>query len=59
MILFVRETRKDDRGVGNPYLCLGWVRHVSHKSERPMQIVWELERPMPAFLYDRAKLAAG
>jgi hypothetical protein len=59
VLLFVRENRRDERTVGSPYLCLGTVRHVSHKSDRPMQVVWKLERPMPAYLYDRAKLAAG
>ncbi len=59
VLLFVRENKRDDRKVSNPYLCLGPVHHVSHKSERPMQIVWELERAMPAFLFDRSKLAAG
>jgi Domain of unknown function (DUF3427) len=59
VIIFVRENRRDDRDVSSPYLCLGPARHVSHKSERPMQIVWELERPMPGDIFQRAKLAAG
>ncbi len=59
VVLFVRETNDDERGESNPFLCLGFARHVSHKSDRPMQIVWELERPMPAEIYSRAKLAAG
>ena len=59
VILFVRENKRDDRGVSMPYLCLGPARHVSHQADRPMQVVWELERPMPAEIYGRAKLAAG
>jgi hypothetical protein len=59
VILFVRENRQDDRGVSNPYLCLGPARYVSHRSDRPMQIVWELERAMPAEIYQHAKVAAG
>jgi superfamily II DNA or RNA helicase len=59
VILFVRENRQDDRGVSNPYLCLGPARYVSHRSDRPMQIVWELERAMPADIYQHAKVAAG
>jgi superfamily II DNA or RNA helicase len=59
VILFVREHKKDDRGESRPYLCLGPARHVSHRSDRPMQIVWELERPMPAEIYQHAKVAAG
>ncbi len=59
VILFVRENRRDERGQTNPYLCLGPARHVSHRSDRPMQVVWELERPMPAEIYQHAKVAAG
>ncbi len=59
VILFVRENRRDERGVSTPYFCLGPARHVSHKSDRPMQIVWELERPMPVEIYSHAKVAAG
>jgi superfamily II DNA or RNA helicase/HKD family nuclease len=59
VILFVRENRRDEREQSNPYLCLGPARHVSHRSDRPMQIVWELERPMPAEIYEHAKVAAG
>jgi hypothetical protein len=32
---------------------------MRHQSERPMKIVWELARPMPAWLYLDAKVAAG
>ena len=59
MILFVRENNDDDRGVRNPFVCLGPARHVSHKSDRPIQIIWELERPMPPEIYGYAKVAAG
>ena len=59
VIVFVRENRRDERDVSTPYLCLGPARHASHKSDRPMQIVWELERPMPSEIFQRAKLAAG
>jgi hypothetical protein len=59
VILFVREHKRDQRGVSAPYVCLGPARHVSHESDRPVKFVWELERPMPAEIYQRAKLAAG
>ncbi len=59
VILFVRENKRDERDVSTPYLCLGPARHVSHKSDRPMQIVWELERWMPVEIYSHAKVAAG
>lgn len=59
VVLFVRENKRDERDVSAPYLCLGPARHVSHQSDRPMQIVWELERPMPTEIYSLAKVAAG
>jgi superfamily II DNA or RNA helicase len=59
VVLFVRENRRDERDVSAPYLCLGYAHHVSHQSDRPMQIVWELDRPMPAEIYQHAKVAAG
>jgi superfamily II DNA or RNA helicase len=59
VILFVRENRDDERGESSPYLCLGPARHVSHRSDRPMQVVWELDRAMPAHIYQHAKVAAG
>ncbi len=59
ILLFVRRTKKDARGLTSPYLFLGPVRCESAESERPIQIVWELERPMPADYYSDVKLAAG
>jgi hypothetical protein len=59
VMLFVREDNDDERGVSAPFICLGPARHVSHKSDRPMQIIWELERPMPGEIYSHAKIAAG
>lgn len=59
VVLFVREDRDDERGESNPYLCLGPARHISHRNDRPMEIVWELERPMPGVIYQHAKVAAG
>lgn len=59
VVLFVRENKRDDREIGNPYLCLGPARYVQHESERPMRIVWELDRPMPAEIFQAAKVAAG
>jgi superfamily II DNA or RNA helicase len=59
VILFVRENNDDGRGESAPFVCLGPARHVSHKSDRPMQIIWELDRPMPPAIYSHAKVAAG
>ena len=59
VILFVRERKRDGRGETLPYHCLGYARYRSHESERPMKILWELERPMPGWLYQAGKVVAG
>lgn len=59
IVLFVRERKKDARGETAAYLCLGQVRHVQHEGERPMRIVWKLDRAMPGSLFQAAKVAAG
>ncbi len=57
--LFVRQRRKDERGITMPYVFLGPCRYVEHTGGRPMQVIWELERPMPSWLYQEVKVAAG
>ncbi len=59
VILFVRERKKGSGGGTLPYHCLGHARYRSHESEHPMKILWELKRPMPGWLYQAAKTAAG
>ncbi|MBK7862493.1 MAG: DUF3427 domain-containing protein [Archangiaceae bacterium] len=58
-LLFVRRAKVTELGVTAPYLFLGPVRYVSHESEKPMRIVWELERAMPASFFNEVKIAAG
>ena len=59
VVLFVRERKRDGRGETHPYHCLGRAHYRSHESERPMKILWELERPMPGWLYQAGKVVAG
>jgi hypothetical protein len=59
VLLFARRRKRDGRGETTPYTCLGFANLVRHESSRPMKIVWELERPMPAGFYQEAKVAAG
>ena len=59
VVLFVRERKRDGRGVALPYCCLGRAHYRSHESERPMKVLWELERPMPGWLYQAGKVVAG
>ncbi|MBI2376570.1 MAG: DUF3427 domain-containing protein [Deltaproteobacteria bacterium] len=58
-LLFVRKGKAEASGVTSPYLFLGPVRYVSHEGEKPMRIVWDLERPMPSSFFNEVKVAAG
>ncbi len=58
-LLFVRQRRGDDRGETMPYTLLGHCEYRAHRGDRPMQIEWELLRPMPAGYYQEVKVAAG
>ncbi len=55
VVLFVRERKSDIRGETAPYHCLGKAHYQRHESERPMKIIWKLERPMPGWLYQDSK----
>jgi superfamily II DNA or RNA helicase/HKD family nuclease len=44
--LFARPT------VNDQYVCLGPVTYESHTGNRPLSIVWRLENPMPASLFE-------
>jgi hypothetical protein len=57
--LFVRETRRTSRDMAAPYLYAGQAHYDSHRSERPIEIIWRLERELPADVYHSAKAVAG
>ena len=59
VLLFVRATKYDARGLTMPYVNLGPVRCVSATGDRPLQIVWELEHAMPPSWYRQVKIAAA
>ena len=48
-LIFIRKYKKEN-GQTAPYYYLGPVRYKSHKGNRPMNIIWELENQIPAFL---------
>jgi len=59
VLLFVREYKKDNAGVA-PFTFLGLADYVSHQGSRPMDIVWRLEKPIPAkYLKKTNKLVVG
>lgn len=59
ILLFVRQRKEARPGVTAPYTFLGPARYLRHEGARPMAIEWELERDMPAWLFQEVKVAAG
>ena len=57
IVLFVRRNKKDAIGT-SPYMCLGTVKYISHEGSKPMHIRWSLDRPMPASMFQTAKIAS-
>ena len=47
VLLFVRTSKTDGAGRTLPYFCAGFGNYVSHESDRPIAITWELESPLP------------
>jgi hypothetical protein len=59
IVLFVRERRTLETGVGSPYVCLGPVQYVSSSGSRPVSFTWELDVPMPEELFETARTVAA
>lgn len=60
ILLFVRETNKNQYKTTNSFVFLGKVNYIDHYGSKPMSINWKLERPIPAYLWkDTAKMAVG
>ena len=60
LFLFVREHSKDEYGSTMGFVNFGEVTYLSHHGSQPMNITWQLEMPMPAFMWKQAaKLAVG
>ena len=57
IVPFVRRNNKDAIGT-RPYMCLGTVKYISHEGSKPMHIRWSLDRPMPASMFQIAKIAS-
>ncbi len=58
ILLFVREFKQDALGT-SPYTFLGQAKYVSHTGSKPMNIVWELEQPIPAKYLKRVQQVIG
>jgi hypothetical protein len=58
--LFLRESKEADADLGvPPYLYVGPMTYVEHTGDRPMRIIWELSRPLPADTFHAARVAAA
>lgn len=55
VILFVRSRPRDHRRESLPFTCLGPARCVDHGGGRPMQVVWELDSPMPSWVLQEGR----
>jgi hypothetical protein len=51
-MLFFARTRKKENGVTVPFTLLGPARLESFKSERPIQMRWQLAHPMPVEMFE-------
>jgi hypothetical protein len=52
--LFLRESKRDEGWGAPPYLYAGPMSYVSHERDRPIRIVWELERALPGDVFHYA-----
>lgn len=60
LLLFVREKAGDEFGNTIGYVFLGEGNFKNHYGSKPMNIKWELNEPIPNYLWkDSAKLAIG
>ena len=60
ILLFVREKNKDEFGNTMGYVFVGEGTLIKSEGTKPMNIKWELNEPMPHYLWkDAAKLRVG
>ena len=58
VLLFVREFKHEGLRT-SPYTFLGQATYVSHHGSKPMNIVWQLEKPIPAKYMKRVQQMIG
>lgn len=60
ILLFVRERNEDEYKNTMSYVFLGEAKYVDYYGSKPMNITWELNEPMPHYIWkDFAKMAVG
>lgn len=53
VLLFVREY-KSENSITSPFYFLGKANYISHTGSKPISIVWELEKPIPTFIFKKS-----
>lgn len=60
ILLFIRESNKDAHGFTQGYVFVGPAHFVEYKGAKPMSITWQLEEPIPEYIWTAsAKMAVG
>ena len=59
VLLFLRESPTLANGAGAPFTLLGPATFVEARGERPIQITWRLDTPIPESLLEVARLVAA
>ncbi|MGQ7848524.1 DUF3427 domain-containing protein [Granulosicoccus sp. 3-233] len=59
IVLFIRSAKKQPNGRTMPYFCAGLASYVEHQSERPMQITWRLQQPLPGDVFVEYRAAVA
>jgi hypothetical protein len=52
-MLFFARSRKKQSGITAPFTFLGPAKLESFQSERPIQMVWRLDHPMPVEMFEQ------
>ncbi|MBG6233513.1 superfamily II DNA or RNA helicase [Pedobacter sp. CAN_A7] len=60
ILIFVREQNEDEFGNTMSYVFLGKADFIKTSGEKPMNVEWKLQEPMPAYIWkESGKLAVG
>ncbi len=60
ILLFVREQNDDEYGFTMSYVFLGDANFINSSGSKPMNVEWQLNEPMPAYIWkESGKLAIG
>ena len=57
--LFIRLAKTTSSGRTMPYFCAGTARYVEHRSDRPIQITWRLDEPLPGDVFAQFRAAVA